>query len=304
MGLGSGIAGLLLGFLFARWSVRRVPKPVSHAQRADSSSKLRDSGGDRPQELLTKQEAFAERERVSNAMVANFAHDIRTPLTSVRGCLESFLDRGSLRSSAEREALIVQALSGVERTSVLITRLLELSRLEGEPEHTDEQVRLEEIASNSVAQFRASAETKGVRLALNVTPVRAIHGDAVSIERATANIIANAIRYTTSGGVVTVTVRQEPGGTALEVLDTGVGIPPEALPSVGTRFFRVQRDRSRETGGSGLGLAITSQILKNHDSKLEITSSVGKGTLVRFVLQNTPVVKGNAERRNDERPGN
>jgi two-component system sensor histidine kinase BaeS len=136
---------------------------------------------------------------------------------------------------------------------------------------------LAEVAAGQVETARGRFGEKGVDLNLDVSPAQ-VAGDRGRLDQVTANLLSNALRYTDSGGSVAVSVRRDNGFAVLEVADSGVGIAPEDVPKVFTRFWRGERSRSRATGGAGIGLSIVKELVNAHGGKIDVSSTPGKGS--------------------------
>ena len=237
----------------------------------------------RVQKATANVRASDERRR---ELVANVSHDLRTPLTCLRGYLETMIMKNDSLDLTQRAGYLNIMLEQVEFLVRLVNELFELSRLDAHVAVPKlERVQLPEICSDLVQKFTPSAEKRQVKLLLEVP-----HGgstvlaDIYMIERAISNILQNAVAYSQEGGSVTVRIAGADSKVRTEVIDSGIGIPEEDLPHVFERFYRVNKDRSRRTGGTGLGLAIAKGIVEAHGSVLQIASTVGKGTRVFFDL--------------------
>ncbi len=230
-------------------------------------------------------------ERMRSDFVANASHELRTPLTALRGFIETLL--GPARDDPEaRERFLRTMLAETERMSRLVDDLLSLSQIEvSEHQPPEEQVDVAVCLGSVVEALRPVAERQNTTLTLrcadNLPPVRA---DRDQLAQLFTNLIDNAIKYGGEGGEVTVIADRldaaPPGAgpltgqPALRVIvqDQGPGIPPEHLPRLTERFFRVDPARSRELGSTGLGLAIVKHILRRHGGHLAIESELGQGT--------------------------
>ncbi len=168
------------------------------------------------------------------------------------------------------------------RMSHLIDDLLTISRLETEAREHEGPVNVPLLIKGIVAEARPLCERKGQELSLDVDPALWLKGHEQYLHSAFLNLLSNAVRYTQEQGAIAVRWRRGEGGEAwFEVQDNGIGIPAAALPRLTERFFRVDAGRSREMGGTGLGLAIVKHVLKQHDARLEVASTPGKGSLFR-----------------------
>ena len=219
-------------------------------------------------------------------LVANVSHDLRTPLASLHGYLETVVLKGPELSEKERQKYLAVALRNSERMRKLVAELFELVKLDAHeilPEL--ESFSLPELEQDVVQDFKLSAEEKGVQLRASVSErVPFVHADIRLIERVLQNLIENALRYTPKGGLVDINLRREEGGVRVAIHDSGCGIPADELPHIFERFHRVPQDGAEEKAGSGLGLAISKRILELHESMIEASSRLDEGTTFTFHL--------------------
>ena len=231
--------------------------------------------------------------------VANVSHELRTPLTAIRGYAETLLG-GALDDPENSRKFLGVIERNSERLTRLIDDLLVLSDLE--LGRTGLQRTAVPVTAAVEAAFEVVGEKAGrggVRLHHDeVNELPAIDGDSDRVEQVLVNLIDNAVKYTPSGGSVTVTARsltngerdngaaKTRGGEYVEiaVCDTGIGIPSQDLPRLTERFYRVDKARSRELGGTGLGLAIVKHIVQAHGGWMRIESELGRGTRVRVAF--------------------
>jgi two-component system, OmpR family, phosphate regulon sensor histidine kinase PhoR len=233
---------------------------------------------------LSESEAL---QRLRQDFVANVSHELRTPLTSLRGYAETLLE-GGLDDAEHRESFVRVMRDQAARLQALVEDLLSLSEME-RPDATlrRESLDLVALAAEQIAHVRAAATRAGLELALEgASPVR-VFADRVRLTQVLANLLDNAVKYTERGSV-TVVVGEADGRAWCEVRDTGPGIPPEDLPRVFERFYRVDKARSREKGGTGLGLAIVKHAVALHEGTVAVVSRVGEGTTFRFEIPATP----------------
>jgi two-component system phosphate regulon sensor histidine kinase PhoR len=209
--------------------------------------------------------------------IANVSHELKTPLTVVSGFVETLQDMELEPRQRDRYLqLMREQARSMER---LVNDLLTLSSLESEqhpPVETpvDMAALLLELAADARA---LSGGQHDVRLELG--DAATVSGSRDELASALGNLVSNAIRYTPTGGTVTLAWRREDdGGGSFSVTDTGIGIAPEHLPRLTERFYRVDRSRSRATGGTGLGLAIVKHVLLRHQAVLGVASVPGEGS--------------------------
>ena len=216
----------------------------------------------------------------SKRFVADASHELRTPLTVLRGELESLAQDLQLRAST-RESL-GSALEEVDRLSELVEGLLALSKLDA-GEASAERVRFDlgELVTMTAGQMSLLAEDKNIEVTCEVTPGVWIEGDRARMKQVIVNLLDNAIKYTPNGGRVLLRIARDAEYAVLEVIDTGIGIPAEALPHMFKRFFRVDDSRSREQGGAGLGLSIVKSICTAQGAEVDVESTPGGGSCFR-----------------------
>jgi two-component system heavy metal sensor histidine kinase CusS len=302
----------LVGYQVARHGIRPVEEMAITAQHI-SSTNLRERilPDGYPSELASLASTFNQMldrleesfERISR-FSADIAHDLRTPVNNIRGEAEVALARA--RSAYEYHDVIESCLEEAVRLSDLIGDLLFLARAESPLPHLRrERVDVGELLGGVREYYEASAADNGVSLTTAVAnqPVVA-ELDRTLLQRAVGNLVSNALAHTPSGGSVVLRTdidvssfdssnhhslngdssNQTSSTIHIEVSDTGVGIPAEALPRVFDRFFRVDSSRSQASGGTGLGLAIVQSIAALHGGKVEIASHPGSGTRVTLHL--------------------
>lgn len=216
-------------------------------------------------------------------LITNVSHDLRTPLTSLRGYLETLQLKNDTLTQDERERFLEVALRQSERLGVLIHELFELAKLDsGQVTPHVEPFSLAELAQDVLAEFQLQADAKGVTLELDMERGVSVRGDVALLERVLTNLLDNAIRHTPAGGEVTLKLRSRGGTVQACVADTGEGIPKGDLPRIFERYYRTQD--SSEGSGAGLGLAIAKRILELHESHFEVRSVLGQGTVFSFEL--------------------
>jgi signal transduction histidine kinase len=219
-------------------------------------------------------------ETVRRDFVANVSHELKTPLTAIRGFAETLT---SELASDQQHAQFAQTIrTNAERMQRLIDDLLDLSRIEsGGWVPTPVNVDIAAAAAEAAAPYRDEAAQHGASIQIAVGPgATKLRADPVALRQALGNLVENAVRYTPSGGAITIFSRREDHGVAVGVRDTGTGIPAEHLPRIFERFYRVDPARSRAAGGTGLGLAIVKHLVEAHGGRVRAESAVGGGTTV------------------------
>jgi two-component system phosphate regulon sensor histidine kinase PhoR len=236
-------------------------------------------------------------ETMRSDFVANVSHELRTPLTAIRGYVETLLHTPPNDPKDANHFLgIIERHS--ERLSRLTEDLLTLSDLEsGKLQMTRRHLDVGHLIQRVLEVFWDQAAKKQIELSRAVDPdLPQLLGDPDRLQQLFINLVDNALKYTPSGGRVTITAArvlsaQAPQQIEISVSDTGAGIPEKDLPRLTERFYRVDKARSRELGGTGLGLAIVKHIIQAHGGELKIESVVQKGTTVRVFLPSVPAEK-------------
>jgi signal transduction histidine kinase len=212
----------------------------------------------------------------------NVAHELRTPLTIVRGEMELALSGNA--GAAELRRVIVSAMEEISRAAKIVESLLFLAHVDaGRMEAKKERVALDLLAAEVFEDAQALAEGRPLHLALQAPDRVVVAGDASRLRRLLLNLVENAIKYTPEG-IVEIAVRQVEAQAIITVSDTGIGIGPEHLGHIFERFYRIDPDRSRETGGSGLGLSICAAIAHAHGGEIRVESTVGRGSTFEVKL--------------------
>lgn len=273
-----------LGLAVARTAlapVRRLTDATEHVTATgDLSERIETQGDDELSRLggsfNTMLKALESSTRAQRQLVADASHELRTPLTSVRTNIEVLAGEHEL-PAGERERLLNDVVEQLGEMTTLISELIELARV-GQPLSDPEEVRLDLITKQAV--FRAARDS-GRTFAVDYEET-IVHGDPAAIERAVANLLDNAAKWSPPGANVEVWVR----GGEVAVRDHGPGIDEEDLPFVFDRFYRAPSARGMP--GSGLGLAIVKQVAESHGGTVTAQRAEGGGTLMRLMLDGTP----------------
>ncbi|MDA8416779.1 MAG: phosphate regulon sensor histidine kinase PhoR [Betaproteobacteria bacterium] len=217
-------------------------------------------------------------EKVRQDFVANVSHELRTPLTVIGGYVETLQTSGPLPPATQDKILATVATQTL-RMHRLVEELLSLSRLESQSGSAPSiPVPLADLAAQ-ILQTAHQLSQDHHHVTQQGTWEGNLLGTETELVSAFANLVANAIRYTPSGGHITICWERQSQGGVFSVKDTGIGIEAEHIPRLTERFYRVDRARSRDTGGTGLGLAIVQRIAQHHEATLTIDSSPGKGSI-------------------------
>ena len=215
--------------------------------------------------------------------VANVSHELRTPVASVRAIV------GALQSGAIEEAAVAQKFLDnldleIERLSLLLNDLLNLSELEAGKKSKRTVVELREIAQQVISELSERASKGRVEVAMDIPSELSVLAEKQQMVQVMRNLVDNAIKYTGEGGSVEVTGNETDSEITFTVKDTGVGIPPSDLDRIFERFYRVDKARSRQLGGTGLGLSIVKDIVEAHDGRIMVDSEVGAGSTFTIAL--------------------
>jgi two-component system sensor histidine kinase BaeS len=225
-------------------------------------------------------ERLASDEARRRELFADIAHELRTPLSVLRGDLEAIVDgvypadEEHLRPLLEETAVMTRLLEDLRTLSMAEAGVLQLHR---------ESADLAALAEDAVTAYRGRAGESGIALEVRAANAGAAELDPVRIGEVLANLLANALDHTPAHGSVVVSVERTGGGAAFSVSDTGSGIPEEQLPHVFDRFVR-----SSESRGTGLGLAIAKRLVEAHGGTITAQNRQGSGTTVTFVLPTNP----------------
>ncbi len=268
-----------LGTLDQRWELRVTDLP----------------DGRRVAHLIDQTRSYAA-ERMRVDFVANASHELRTPLASILGFAETLADDAG-DDPAMRDRFLKVMADEARRMQRLVEDLISLSRIEAEKYRLpDASVDLGDLVSEVHSELMDGADARASDIVADIAAdVPPVGGDRAQLSQALHNLIGNAMKYGRAGTPVTVKLwRDATNMVRLSVGDEGDGIAPEHIPRLTERFYRVDSGRSRALGGTGLGLAIVKHIVERHRGRLDITSQVGRGTVVTILLPAALSSKGNA----------
>ncbi len=224
-------------------------------------------------------------ENTRKEFVANVSHELRTPLSIIKGYVETLLDDQPPDAETARQFLhTIQRHS--RRLEALIADLLSISALESQQARLNfEPVSMRAAAQSVLDELARQAQEKSITVSLKIPEqLPAVRADAQRLHQVLFNLLDNAIKYTQSGGHVTILAAEKDGAIETAVADDGAGIAPEHLPHVFERFYRVDKARSRELGGTGLGLSIVKHIVQSHGGRVWAESQIEKGSTFYFTL--------------------
>jgi two-component system, OmpR family, sensor kinase len=303
VGIALVIAGTTAAALLIFGPVRPRLHSLEDAARkvgaGDLTARAREDGGDEvaalarafnqmTHDLQQRADELQAADRTRRLLLADVSHELMTPLTGMRGYLETLSLHAQSLDAETRERYLAIIQDETQRVEHIVGDLLDLSRLEGGGESFDAQdVPLEDLFGRVLARHGRAAEQKGVDMKATIAPgAEIVTGDPMRLEQALQNLAANALRHTPRGGSVTLSAAFEDGAPVVSVTDTGSGIASEHLPRVFDRFYKVDPSRAGQSAGSGLGLSIVKAIVERHGGSVTAASRPGGGTT--FTLKFPP----------------
>jgi signal transduction histidine kinase len=295
--LWGALLAVAIALLFTFFLSRRISAPIKALALAtrrlgqgDLSQRvqLKDKSeiGELSQAFNSMASDLERAEKSQRNMVADVAHELRTPLSNIRGYLEAIRDgvikpdAETIRSLDEEAALLSRLVDDLQELSLAEAGELKLNR---QPED------IGEVINRAVAAIQVQAQGKGISVVADLPEgLSPCDIDLQRIGQVLRNFLENAIAHTGNGGRITVAAEKQDKRVKVSVTDTGEGIPAEDLPYIFERFYRVDKSRTRATGGSGLGLTIARRLVEAHGGKIEVQSEVGKGSRFTFTIPASP----------------
>ena len=226
-------------------------------------------------------------QKARSEFLGNVSHELRTPIFAIQGFIETLLN-GAVDDRTVNRTFLEKARSNANRLNTLLEDLINISQIEsGDMKMSFRYFTVNDFVEGVVQDFRQAAGQSGISVVALCKTARDVEvlGDRDRLRQVLSNLIDNGMKYNVPGGKVSVTTESKDGTILVSVSDTGVGIAAEHLPRIFERFYRVDKDRSREVGGTGLGLAIVKHIVEAHGSTIEVESQPGKGSTFRFTLK-------------------
>ena len=294
--IATGIIGLILFALLTK-RFHKMTAVVQRFKKGDFEERINIKSGDEIGQLakafnqmadtiVANMDELKQTDRLRRELIGNVSLDLRSPLASMRGYLETILMKDASLSQRDRK----KYLQIIHDNSIMLTKLVdelfELSKLDAKQVQPKREIfSIAELTQDVVMKFQPEAEMLKVHLQASLPKnLPMINADIGMIERALSNFIDNALQYTPVEGTVKIDLSQKNDKVCVVVSDTGVGIPKEQIPLVFERFYRVEKSRSRSSGGTGLGLAIAKRILDLHESTISVQSIEQEGTAFSFDL--------------------
>ncbi len=283
------VLAIILGWIFARNLTRPLDKLILSVRRiaqGSTNEKVDIENDDEIGELaLAFNQMSTELSRANDARVQMFAdisHELRTPITAIAGTLENKLVKNEACSPEDLSALYDEML----RLGGMVTELQNISRLDaGHMPISKTLIDFKSFVEDFVVLFEADAETRNITVKVEFADkLPYCYADPERLKQIVLNLVSNALRYTTDGGIVILKAWADKEDFIFSVADTGIGMSEEECQHVFDRFYRSDRSRARETGGTGLGMAITQGLVLAHDGKIEVKSQKDVGTTFTVYL--------------------
>jgi two-component system phosphate regulon sensor histidine kinase PhoR len=235
-------------------------------------------------------------ERVKNEFISTASHDLRNPITTISGFAQLLSQAGPLNERQEDFAQRIQAAAGHMRE--LVQNLLDLAKMDMGLELKQESLDVNALLAEIADEFQPQAEAKEQSLSLKKAKGKLeVRGDMLQLQQALRNLVGNAIKYTPAGGSVDLFLQTDESQATISVKDNGYGIPPDDLPHIFDRFYRVRNEAVKDIEGNGLGLAIVKSIIEKHGGQISVESEPGKGSCFTFIL---PLLRENLSTVTDD----
>lgn len=225
-------------------------------------------------------------ERVRSEFLGNVSHELRTPIFTIQGLIETLLG-GAVDDKTVNRDFLDRALQNTQRLNTLLTDLIEISRIEsGEMKMSFRYFPINELLEQVRSEMEYAAEQKSIEISIQTKDKSPeVYGDRERLKQVFINLVDNSIKYSRSGSKVTLECDDLEDKVLLSVRDNGPGIAGEHIPRIFERFYRVDKERSRDEGGTGLGLAIVKHIVEAHGCRVDVRSELGRGTTFSFALK-------------------
>jgi signal transduction histidine kinase len=226
-----------------------------------------------------------EKDRIKSEYVLRVSHDIKEHLAAVQSCLEPVANgiTGGLNSG--QKDLLGRAVERTNKLLLFVKALLEITRIKLSRNIGMEYFSLKKTVDNAIAFVDARARDKGIEITLRMdSGIDLIYGAEIYIEETIANLLANAVKYTSENGKISLDIKDGPETLLIQVSDTGIGIPKDEIPRLFNEFYRATNARKTQREGTGLGLAIARQVVERHDGKIWVESEEGKGSAFSIIL--------------------
>ncbi|MFO7447565.1 MAG: HAMP domain-containing sensor histidine kinase [Ignavibacteriaceae bacterium] len=304
------IAAALIGLAALAFIIRNIRKIVSVTRRFKNGdlnarinlkskselSEFADSFNEMADTIVSNIEEMKTMDNLRRELVANVSHDLRTPLATIQGYVETILIKTESLSDEDRKKYLQTILSSTERLKKLVTELFELSKLEArQTRPKPEPFSIAELIQDVQQKNLIIAEAKNIKLQLDFSyDLPMAYADIGMIEKVLQNLIENALKFTPASGVVNISLKHEKDNILIKVADSGRGIKKDDLPFIFDRYHQGSRVKMKDNEGLGLGLAIVKKILEVHQINISVESDEGKGTSFSFII---PSYKSSVKRQ-------
>ncbi len=266
----------LSGWVYNREEVRLFHLLGQHAAISVENARLYQKVNRQAEELAAAVAQLQQLDRLKSEFIENLSHELRSPMTIVRGYAE-VLDSGELGAlSPEQQQAVSVIARRVRMLSDMVEDIMLILETEANPPEP-QPVSLSELAGSIVEDFRVEAGRAGLVIHADMVPAPPVKGNPIYLRRVLDNLVANAIKFTPAGGAITVRVRPHENEVVVEVSDTGIGIPPDQQERIFERFYQVRRGTHRRQGGVGLGLALVKEIVEAYGGRVSVQSRQGRG---------------------------
>lgn len=224
-------------------------------------------------------------EKTRKEFVANVTHELKTPLSAIKGAIETLLN-GAIDDKKSRTKFLNIAEEHSERLDKLISDILDLSQIETKTISLKlQKIDILEIVNKVITLLKSKLETKEIKIELNIQKeLPLIYADKDKLEQVFFNLLDNAIKFNVNKGKIKISAELQKDNIRIDIEDTGIGIPEKDLPRIFERFYRVDKTRSRDLGGTGLGLSIVKHIVELHSGIVSVESELDKGSKFSFIL--------------------
>jgi two-component system, OmpR family, sensor kinase len=280
------LASVMDSFDGAQTAARLQSIRVKDRQQGDEIDRLTFTFNQLVERINLQMEKLQKADMSRRELVANVSHDLRTPLATLQGYIETLFLKDKNLTAQERKQHLEIAIRHCERLAKLVDALFELAKLDShETKARYEPFNIGELAQDVVQKFDLSAREKQIAIQVDLDQsLPFANADIAMIERVIENLLENAVRHTPAGGSIRLAFSPQNGDIAVRVSDTGCGIPAEDMPFIFDRFYHRDQTQNGKTGYSGLGLAIARRILELHDRTIRVESAPGTGTCFTFSL--------------------
>ena len=225
-----------------------------------------------------------ELSRIKSEFLSNVSHEFKTPIFTITGLVDTLIE-GAINDKEVNKKFLVKIKRQTKRLENLFSDLIMITKLESDSIKLKKDIfKLDEIFEWRIESYDDKAKSKGLNLSIPLNTNLPVYGDKENLKSVFSNLVDNAINYSNEGNIIVAAKNHPSNSILIKIIDNGIGIPLENQSKIFERFYRVDKDRSRETGGSGLGLSIVKHILLSHNTQAEVSSKVGIGTEFSFKL--------------------